>query len=153
MYRTEPPTDKTIREWYMKFQQSGCLCAAKRRGRPGPSAPAGLVNLFPLLIQQFVALLPQTDGPSDYGQVNTVQPSMITYNIVFVSATKMHRKEQKIKQRKYVLCHFEVCVVRNHYLNLVSQTQGPPVYFMLPAHLSYFSYRIRPATLLNTLFQ
>ena len=38
MYRTELPTDKTIREWYMKFQQSGCLCAAKRRGRPGPSA-------------------------------------------------------------------------------------------------------------------
>ena len=38
MYRTEPPTDKTIREWYMKFQQSGCLCAAKRRGRPGPLA-------------------------------------------------------------------------------------------------------------------
>ena len=38
MYRTEPPTDKTIREWYVKFQQSGCLCAAKRRGRPGPPA-------------------------------------------------------------------------------------------------------------------
>jgi len=38
MYRTEPPTDKTIREWYMKFQQSGCLCAAKGRGWPGPSA-------------------------------------------------------------------------------------------------------------------
>jgi len=38
MYHTEPPTDKTIREWYMKFQQSGCLCAAKRRGRQGPSA-------------------------------------------------------------------------------------------------------------------
>jgi hypothetical protein len=32
MYHTEPPTDKTIREWYMKFQQSGCLCAAKRTG-------------------------------------------------------------------------------------------------------------------------
>jgi len=29
MYHTESPTDKTIREWYMKFQQSGCLCAAK----------------------------------------------------------------------------------------------------------------------------
>ena len=39
MYRTEPPTtDKTIREWYMKFQQSGCLCTAKRRGWPGPTA-------------------------------------------------------------------------------------------------------------------
>jgi hypothetical protein len=38
MYYTEPPTDKTIREWYMKFQQSSCLCAAKRTGRPGPSA-------------------------------------------------------------------------------------------------------------------
>jgi hypothetical protein len=37
MYRTEP-TDKTIREWYMKFQQSGRLCAAKRTGRPGTSA-------------------------------------------------------------------------------------------------------------------
>ena len=34
MYHTEPPTDKTSREWYMKFQQSGCLCAAKRTGRP-----------------------------------------------------------------------------------------------------------------------
>ena len=42
MYRTEPPTDKTIREWHMKFQQRGCLCAAKRRGRPGPMALAGL---------------------------------------------------------------------------------------------------------------
>lgn len=38
MYHTEPPTDKIIREWYMKFLQSGCLCAAKRTGRPGPSA-------------------------------------------------------------------------------------------------------------------
>ena len=38
MYHTEPPTDKTILEWNMKFQQSGCLCAAKRTGRPGPSA-------------------------------------------------------------------------------------------------------------------
>jgi len=38
MYRREPPTDKTIREWYMKFQQSGCLCTAKRRGQLGPSA-------------------------------------------------------------------------------------------------------------------
>jgi hypothetical protein len=38
MYHTEPPMDKTIREWYMKFQQSGCLCAAKRTGPPGPSA-------------------------------------------------------------------------------------------------------------------
>jgi len=38
MYHTEPPTDKTIREWYMKFQQSGCLCATKQSGRPGPSA-------------------------------------------------------------------------------------------------------------------
>ena len=38
MYHTEPPNDKTIHEWYMKFQQSGCLCAAKQSGRPGPSA-------------------------------------------------------------------------------------------------------------------
>jgi hypothetical protein len=28
-YHTEPPMDKTSREWYKKFQQSGCLCAAK----------------------------------------------------------------------------------------------------------------------------
>jgi hypothetical protein len=38
VYRTEPPMDKTIRERYMKFQQSGCLCAEKRTGRPEPSA-------------------------------------------------------------------------------------------------------------------
>jgi hypothetical protein len=39
-YRTEPPTDKTNREWCKKFRQNGCLCAAKHRGRPGPSAKA-----------------------------------------------------------------------------------------------------------------
>jgi len=38
MYHTEPLTDKGIHVWYMKFQQSGYLCSAKRRGRPGPSA-------------------------------------------------------------------------------------------------------------------
>ena len=38
IYHTEPPTDKTILEWYMKFQQSGCLCAAKQTGCLGPSA-------------------------------------------------------------------------------------------------------------------
>jgi hypothetical protein len=36
MYHAEPPTNKTIREWYMKFQQSGCLYDGKRTGRPGP---------------------------------------------------------------------------------------------------------------------
>jgi len=48
MYRTEPPTDKTIREWHMKFQQSGCLCAAKRRGCSRGAVefevPEGLMN-------------------------------------------------------------------------------------------------------------
>jgi len=55
MYRTEPPTDKTIREWYMKFQQSGYLCSVKQRGRLGPlsvlvvaqsssEVPEGLMN-------------------------------------------------------------------------------------------------------------
>jgi hypothetical protein len=34
-YHTEPPTDKTIREWYRKFEETDCLCAAKRTGRPG----------------------------------------------------------------------------------------------------------------------
>jgi len=33
-YHTEPTTDNTIHEWYMKSQQSGCLCAAKRIGWP-----------------------------------------------------------------------------------------------------------------------
>ena len=32
VHHTEPPADKTIRECYMKSQQSGCLCAAKRTG-------------------------------------------------------------------------------------------------------------------------
>ena len=35
---TQNHLDKTIREWYMKFQQSGCLCAAKRSGCLGLSA-------------------------------------------------------------------------------------------------------------------
>jgi hypothetical protein len=37
IYHTEPPMDKTFRESYMRFQQSGCLSAVKRTGRPGPS--------------------------------------------------------------------------------------------------------------------
>jgi hypothetical protein len=36
-YHTEPPTGKTTRELYRKFEETGCLCAAKGRGRPGPS--------------------------------------------------------------------------------------------------------------------
>jgi hypothetical protein len=36
-YHTEPPTDKAIRERYRKFEETGCLCASKRTGRPGPS--------------------------------------------------------------------------------------------------------------------
>jgi len=43
--------------------------------------------------------------------------------------------------------------VRNHYQKLVSQTRGPPVHFVRPKHLPYFSYKMRPAALLNTLFQ
>jgi hypothetical protein len=58
MYRTEPPTDKTIREWYMKFQQSGCLCAAKRRGRPGPSA-IGLSAVSFLVVAQSSSEVPE----------------------------------------------------------------------------------------------
>jgi hypothetical protein len=38
MCHTESPTDKTIHEWYMKFQLSGCLCTVKRTSWPGPSA-------------------------------------------------------------------------------------------------------------------
>jgi hypothetical protein len=45
-YHTEPRTDKTIREWYMKFQESGCLCAAKRTGRPFRSAQAATLLEF-----------------------------------------------------------------------------------------------------------
>jgi hypothetical protein len=37
-YDIEPPMDKTIYEWYKKFQQSGYLCTAKWRAWPGPSA-------------------------------------------------------------------------------------------------------------------
>jgi hypothetical protein len=36
-YHTEPPTNKTIREWYMKFQYSDYLGAAKRTGQPRPA--------------------------------------------------------------------------------------------------------------------
>ena len=42
-YRTESPTDKTVRDWYRKFEETGCLCVAKRTGRPGPSP--GTVDL------------------------------------------------------------------------------------------------------------
>ena len=46
MYHTEPPTDKTIREWYMKFQQSGCLCAAKRTGSHSAGIHVPFTNCF-----------------------------------------------------------------------------------------------------------
>jgi hypothetical protein len=37
-YHTEPPTGKKFVEWYKKFQQSYCLCAAKWTGQLGPLA-------------------------------------------------------------------------------------------------------------------
>jgi hypothetical protein len=36
-YYIEPPMEKTIREWYRKFEERDCMCAAKRTGRPSPS--------------------------------------------------------------------------------------------------------------------
>jgi hypothetical protein len=36
-YRTKPPTDKTVRDWNRKFEETGCLCVAKRTGRQGRS--------------------------------------------------------------------------------------------------------------------
>jgi hypothetical protein len=33
-YHIKSPTDKTIRERYKQFQQSVCLCTARRTGRP-----------------------------------------------------------------------------------------------------------------------
>ena len=46
MYHTESPTDKTIREWYMKYQQSGCLCAAKRTGSHSAEIHVPFTNCF-----------------------------------------------------------------------------------------------------------
>ena len=46
MYHTEPLTDKTISEWYMKFQQSGCLCAAKRTGSHSAGIHVPFTNCF-----------------------------------------------------------------------------------------------------------
>jgi hypothetical protein len=37
-YHTEPHMDKTVHEWYKKFQQSGCLSAAKLAGWLGSSS-------------------------------------------------------------------------------------------------------------------
>jgi hypothetical protein len=33
----DPPVKNSIKQWYEKFQRDGCLCIAKRAGRPGPS--------------------------------------------------------------------------------------------------------------------
>jgi hypothetical protein len=33
-YAKDPPTDKTIREWYKQFTETGCLCKQKSSGRP-----------------------------------------------------------------------------------------------------------------------
>jgi hypothetical protein len=30
----DPPTDKTIRAWYKRFTETGCLCRQKSSGRP-----------------------------------------------------------------------------------------------------------------------
>ena len=70
MYRTEPPTDKTIREWYMKFQQSGCLCAAKRRGRPGPSALRDSLPIDMILSALYVLVVAQSSSEVPEGLMN-----------------------------------------------------------------------------------
>jgi hypothetical protein len=33
MYHTEPPTDKTIREWYRKFEEMGCVLQKEQAGQ------------------------------------------------------------------------------------------------------------------------
>jgi len=36
-FKKEPPTKKSIRSWYDKFQRTGCLCKGKSPGRPSTS--------------------------------------------------------------------------------------------------------------------
>ena len=33
-YAKDPPTDKTIREWFKQFTETGCLCKQKSTGCP-----------------------------------------------------------------------------------------------------------------------
>jgi hypothetical protein len=40
-YHTEPSTNKTMREWYRKFEETGYLYTAKSTGRPEPSPETG----------------------------------------------------------------------------------------------------------------
>ena len=87
MYRTEPPTDKTIRERYMKFQQIGCLCAAKRRGRPGADGP-GRPLRFDLVI------MTKADSIIEEKNISNVELSKIS---AWTKENEIRFNEQKPK--------------------------------------------------------
>ena len=36
-FQMAAPVFNSIKKWYVKFRDEGCLCAAPRPGRPGPS--------------------------------------------------------------------------------------------------------------------
>jgi hypothetical protein len=60
-FHTEPPIEKTIHEWYKKFQQTDCLCAVKQTGWLRPSAEAvEQVQLASFCSKMFVKNMPDT---------------------------------------------------------------------------------------------
>jgi len=119
MYLTEPPADKAIREWYMKFQQSGCLCAAKRSGRPGPSAET--VDLITGLTS---SASPRVHISSSCKVGQKLGETLYPLICFFLPCLSWLLRSQFSKSRRdlwitlYIICTNRVSMLRSHHPSL-----------------------------------
>ncbi|KAJ4435319.1 hypothetical protein ANN_17929 [Periplaneta americana] len=50
-FHKNAPADKTICQWYQKFENTGCLCTPKRPGRPGSSEETVDQNMGGVIVE------------------------------------------------------------------------------------------------------
>ena len=84
MYRTEPPTDKTIREWYMKFPSGGTCKYAK-----APSTKKTLRDSLPIdmllsAVHVLVVAQSSSEVPEELMNNPVLFPLIVSYNLLLV---------------------------------------------------------------------
>jgi len=115
MYHTEPPTDKTIREWYLKFQQSGSLCAAKGTGRPDPSA-----ETVERVRETFVRSLPRHQGCTcRVGQKLGVSLSMLICSFLLWLYWLLRSRVRKSRRDLWITLYCNYLLTRNVLLSVI----------------------------------
>jgi hypothetical protein len=145
MYRTEPPMDKTIHEWYMKFQQSDCLCVVKWPGQPGPLAET--VEHMREMFVRSPQKSPRVDisNTCKVGQKLGVSLPLLTCSPSGWSTWLLYRRGRKSQRDLWITLYFckTFILLLNHlFFNILGSFYPPTVSFFFSCSSEMHIYSI-----------